>query len=480
MIEIEKKVPVHLGLFGHIDSGKTAIASVLSEIISTAGIDAHPQSKERGITIDLGFTSFILEDYLVTLVDGPGHADLIKISAASVEIIDCALIVIDINKGPQIQTGEHLIMIDSLNIKDVIVLLNKTDLFKGNIESEVEKIRAFFKSTSFGSEIPIYTVSAKEQSGFEGLKLGILEKIKKLNINRTYEGDIIIPIDHHFSIKGRGAIITGTILRGRLDINQNLDIIPVNTSGRVKSIQIFHHDVESAKAGDRVGINLKGLDIKKVYRGCIATNNKKSFEIGDLVEVRVNQNKLFKNITQFGTQVHVTIGMFTLPGFIFPYYEENQKKIQLERTGDLKKYNAYLWLNEKIFFNKERSTLLISRFDLPPTTLRILGAAELIKILHQVPILYKYKLKTGFVQNSEHSQGVVCRGLAQSIEGAKKIIGRKLEPPFSKIVDTFGTKGLVIVTIEDKSKTVEKGDRVSLKELRSFTLKSKKDLNVLN
>ncbi|MEJ2296205.1 MAG: GTP-binding protein [Candidatus Lokiarchaeota archaeon] len=97
--KIENKISVHIGLFGHIDSGKTAIAERLSEIISTAGIDAHPQSKERGITIDLGFTSFILDDYLVTLVDGPGHADLIRISASSIEIIDCAIIVIDINKG---------------------------------------------------------------------------------------------------------------------------------------------------------------------------------------------------------------------------------------------------------------------------------------------------------------------------------------------------------------------------------------------
>jgi selenocysteine-specific elongation factor len=371
-------------------------------------------------------------------------------------------------------------MIDSLNIKDIIVILNKTDLFKGNIDSEVEKIRNFFRSTSFGSEIPIYAVSAKEQSGFEELKLGILKKIKKLNINRDYEGNIIIPIDHHFSIKGRGAIITGTILKGKLEINQNLDVIPVNTSGRVKSIQIFYQEVESAKAGDRVGINLKGLDIKKVFRGCYATSNKNSFELGDLVEIQVNQNKLFKHMTHFGTQVHVTVGMFTLTGFLFPYFEDNQKMIKLERTGKLKEYSAYLWLNEKIFFNKERSTLLISRFDLPPTTLRILGAAKLIKILHQPPILYKYKLKKGIVQNSKHSQGVVCRGLAQSFEGAKKIIGRRLVSPFSKIVDTFGTKGLVIVSIEDKSKIVEKGDTVVLKELRSFTLKSKKDLNLLN
>ena len=141
MLEIENKIPVHIGLFGHIDSGKTAVVAVLSEFISTAGIDAHPQSKERGITIDLGFTSLILDEYLITLVDGPGHADLIKISASSVEIIDCALIVIDITKGPQIQTGEHLIMIESLDIKDIIVVLNKIDLFKGNLYAEVKKIR---------------------------------------------------------------------------------------------------------------------------------------------------------------------------------------------------------------------------------------------------------------------------------------------------------------------------------------------------
>ena len=169
-MEIEKKIPVHIGLFGHIDSGKTKIAEVLSEIISTAGIDAHPQSKERGITIDLGFTSFLLEKYLVTLVDGPGHADLIKISASSVEIIDCALIVIDINKGPQVQTGEHLIMIESLNIKKIIIVLNKIDLFTGDIKEEIKKTREFFSSTSFGHKMPIFAVSAKVKIGFEELK----------------------------------------------------------------------------------------------------------------------------------------------------------------------------------------------------------------------------------------------------------------------------------------------------------------------
>jgi hypothetical protein len=117
--------------------------------------------------------------------------------------------------------------------------------------------------------------------------------------------------------------------------------------------------------------------------------------------------------------------------------------------------------------------------DLPPTTLRILGAAKLVAVIKDPPELYKFKIKKGYIQKPEHIQGIVCSGLAQSYEGAKRIIGRKLEPPFTKIIDTFGTKGLVIVGIEKRDQTVKKGDPIALKELRSFRLKSKKDLNLL-
>ena len=131
-----------------------------------------------------------------------------------------------------------------------------------------------------------------------------------------------------------------------------------------------------------------------------------------------------------------------------------------------------------VFINKKKSTMLLSRLDLPPTSLRILGAAKLIEVLKNPPKLYKYRLKSGNVQNPKHSQGIVCSGLAQSFEGAKKLIGRELEPPFTKIIGTFGTKGLVIVGIETKDQNINKGEPVVLKELRSFTLKTKKDLNL--
>jgi len=480
MVDISNLIPIHIGLFGHIDSGKTAIAAVLSEIISTAGIDAHPQSKERGITIDLGFTSFVLDKYIITLVDGPGHADLIKISASSVEIIDCALVVIDINKGPQVQTGEHLIMVESLNIRDIIVILNKTDVFKGDVKQEIQKTREFFKSTTFGAQVPIFAVSAKERVGFEELKEGIIDKISKLKIKRISEGNIIIPIDHHFSIKGRGTIITGTILQGTLGLNQILYILPIEISGKVKTIQIYHQTVNIAKAGDRVGINIKGVDAKKIYRGCYATDNKTAFEYCDLIEIDVKRNKIFKAETNFGTQLHVTFGMFTTTGYIYPYYEFNGKRIQMSVNNELTHFKAFLWLNDKILVRKQKTLMLLTRLDLPPTTLRILGSAKLINIHKEAPSVYRYKTKIGKIKNPSHPQGIICDGLAQSLIGAKKIVGRKLEPPFTKIIGPFGTKGSVIVGIENGHPQVKKGDNVVLKELRSFKLKSKKDLNVQN
>ncbi|MHA2183563.1 MAG: GTP-binding protein [Promethearchaeota archaeon] len=471
-MDISKKIPVHIGLFGHIDSGKTAIAEVLSEIISTAGIDAHPQSKERGITIDLGFTSFFLENFLVTLVDGPGHADLIKISASSVEIIDCALVVIDINKGPQIQTGEHLIMIESLNIKKIIVILNKIDLFKGNIEEEIKTTRNFFGSTSYGSEIPIFAISAKEKKGFDQLKEGIFDIVKNLEIVRDTDGDIIIPIDHHFPIKGIGAILTGTLLSGKIGLNQKLDILPTMSSGRVKSIQIFHQSVDTAKAGDRIGLNLKGVDVKKIYRGCYATNNPESFEFCNIIEVQVNNNKLFKPSTGFGTQIHVTIGMLTIVGFIYPYYELEKKRIQTTISNKERGFKAVILLYDKVLLRKEKNVVLLSRLDLPPTMLRILGSAKVIKFHNESPIFFKFKTKKGIIKNPHHPQGIICVGLAQSTLGAKKIIGKDLEPPFTKVLSTFGTKGAVIVGFESSEKEVKKGEAVYLKELRSFHLKN--------
>ncbi len=131
-------VPVHIGLMGHIAHGKTALARAISDHVSTAGLDKHPQSKERGITIDLGFTMFVLDKYLVTLVDAPGHADLIRSVVAGANIIDTAILTVAADEGPKVQTGEHLLVLRSLDIDSVVIAITKSELADGKRLADVE------------------------------------------------------------------------------------------------------------------------------------------------------------------------------------------------------------------------------------------------------------------------------------------------------------------------------------------------------
>ena len=157
---MDNLVPVHVGLMGHIDHGKTALAKALSEKVSTAGLDRHPQAQKRGITIDLGFTMFELDNYLVTLVDAPGHADLIRSVVAGANIIDSAILVVAADEGPMVQTGEHVVVLQSMGVDSIVVALTKTDLVNESQLADTEqKIRLILADTRF-SEAPIIQVSA--------------------------------------------------------------------------------------------------------------------------------------------------------------------------------------------------------------------------------------------------------------------------------------------------------------------------------
>jgi selenocysteine-specific elongation factor len=172
---------VNVGILGHVDSGKTSLAKALSTIASTAAFDKNPQSKEKGITLDLGFSAFYIRtpnyikekfpdverlqnsDYLqITLVDCPGHASLIRTVIAGASIIDTLILVIDCIKGIQTQTTECLILGEIL-IDKLVVAFNKVDLVKSEeIEPRINKIKQAFKTTKFGSNIDVIPVSASK------------------------------------------------------------------------------------------------------------------------------------------------------------------------------------------------------------------------------------------------------------------------------------------------------------------------------
>ncbi|MHA1999829.1 MAG: selenocysteine-specific translation elongation factor, partial [Promethearchaeota archaeon] len=326
-----RKKIVHCGLFGHVDSGKTAIASCLSEVISTAGLDAHPQSKNRGISIDLGFTSFDIRDYKIALVDAPGHADLIRSVVASANIIDVALLVIDAMKGPEIQTGEHMVILEVMGIKNVIIVMNKVDLVPtaSELKEKIDRLRGFLaKSGTMFAGAPIVQVSAKTRQGIGELISTLDSCLERYESTQSDLPPFIMPFDHHFQVKGFGTVLTGTITSGTVKVGDVLEISPLGMSGKVKSINIFKKSYDEARAGDRAGIALTGIDNSKLYRGCIACTpnslkKSKNFMIsGSMI-------RFFKHNLNFKSQVHVTVGMLTVPAIIYPFKKIDDSKVMV-------------------------------------------------------------------------------------------------------------------------------------------------------
>ncbi|MHA1793617.1 MAG: GTP-binding protein [Promethearchaeota archaeon] len=458
----KKKKIIHCGLFGHVDSGKTSVASVLSEIISTAGLDAHPQAKKRGISIDLGFTSFDIDDVTITLVDAPGHADLIRSVVASANIIDIGMIVLDARKGPEIQTGEHMVILDALGIKNVIFILNKIDALENSgtdpssLEAMIKKTRAFLrKSGDTFANAPLIPVSAHEKKGFDELIKALKSLIKNKVFTRNVDGAFIMPFDHHFQVKGYGTVVTGSIIQGRVSVGDLVEISPLKMTGKVKSINIFKQAVSDAEAGDRVGVAITGIDNSRLFRGCMLCTPG-SVKVARHLIVKGKKIPFFKRDLNFRSQVHVTVGMITVPAMFFPFRENNgqylvQPSITSETNGN---FIAYLYSKEPIPCN-DGSKILISRLDLPPQELRIAAKATIEKIIDKTPAFFKVKKKIGYIK--DQSKGII-EGFARDLEGARIITGRNIYCKFFRdnqehftsgtIVAPFGTKGNVKVKFD--------------------------------
>ncbi|MHA1270726.1 MAG: selenocysteine-specific translation elongation factor [Candidatus Helarchaeota archaeon] len=467
MVEIKDLIPINIGLLGHIDHGKTAIARVLSEIVSTAGLDKHKQAQERGISIDIGITSFVLDHkYLITLVDAPGHADLIRSVVAASNIIDGAIVVIAADEGPMIQTGEHLLILESFNIKNIIIALNKIDLVSNKeLNKRISEIKSILKDTIY-SDAPIIPVSTKSKSGFDKLRKKLLDSI--VIPKRDYESPFKMPIDHAFKIKGAGTIVTGTIIRGTIKIGDMVEIMPIKVQRRIKSIQIFRENQLEAAAGHRVGISLIKLPPENIYRGYYICKPG-SLSISDKIIVKGKINKLFKKGIQPKLQVHLTIGMPTVSGQIFPFTVIDNKNILQDFVSYNNNFLAFIQLNEKITVEPVMP-VLISRLDISPTKLRIVGSGYVEKILQTTPIFYKFKTKKGEIKNIDRKEGVVVIGLSDNIIGAKTYIGKNVKTETGikgKVINTFGSKGALLVKFD---KLPHLGEKVFLNKLRSYKI----------
>ncbi|KDO29810.1 hypothetical protein SPRG_04925 [Saprolegnia parasitica CBS 223.65] len=318
-------VNVNVGILGHVDSGKTSLVRSLSTHLSTAALDKNPQSKARGITLDLGFSSLQLpftaasgEAYTaqLTLVDCPGHASLIKTVIGGAHIIDMALLVIDAVKGIQMQTIESTVLAE-IATSHVIVVLNKVDLLTDKatqLPAMLATIRTFLSSSPTLQDCPIVPVAAGDADGArapQGMPDLLATMQRHLHLpTRSGDGPLCYAIDHCFPLRGKGTVLTGTVLSGTVRVNDTIAIPILGTEKKVKSLQMFHTSVEKAIQGDRVGLRLHGLDAATLERGLAITPKSLSFVLN--LVLQVHRVRFFGLDCESGAKVHVTVGHSTV------------------------------------------------------------------------------------------------------------------------------------------------------------------------
>ena len=255
---------VILGTAGHIDHGKSSLVKALTG----TDPDRLKEEKERGITIDLGFAnlSYPDEKLIVGIVDVPGHERLIKNMLAGAGGIDILLLVIAADEGIMPQSREHLAICELLKIKTGLVVITKADLVDYDwLELVTEDARKFVQGT-FLENAEIVPVSAKSGINLDLLKqkiAGLAASVKPKLVNGIFR----LPIDRVFTLKGFGTVVTGTALSGTIGLDEPVEILPSGIRSRVRGLQTHGSGVERACAGQRIGLNLQGVERELLTRG---------------------------------------------------------------------------------------------------------------------------------------------------------------------------------------------------------------------
>ncbi|MGY5853215.1 MAG: selenocysteine-specific translation elongation factor [Candidatus Thorarchaeota archaeon] len=435
---MEKLVPLHIGLMGHIDHGKTALARILSEKVSTAGLDKHPQSKRRGITIDLGFTMFTLDHKLVTLVDAPGHADLIRSVVAGANIIDAAILTVAADEGPMVQTGEHIVVLKAIDIETVIVAITKIDLVSEEKAALVEKqMNAIMADAGFDN-VHYVRVSVHEEQGIDRLR-DLIRLVKPGN--RDASKALLLPIDHAFSAKGHGTVVTGTVLEGSLKLGDVVTAMPIDKQSRVRSIQVFGESREQASAGDRIGVNIPDIDYQQLHRGVylskgnLLTSSNRVY--AHLVLNRLYQGRITKKMV-----VTATIGMPTATAELIPFDTANSQSIIMDEVTDPEFDCAILLQRDLAVIAGMR--VILMRTDLPPTSMRIIATGKVTSVPEMVH-LYKKRKRTGKIYRIREDD-VLVEGLASSKQVAETLLGASVVTSGGVsgiLAQPFGTRGVI-------------------------------------
>ncbi|HEX8600483.1 MAG TPA: selenocysteine-specific translation elongation factor [Chloroflexia bacterium] len=254
-----------IGTAGHVDHGKSTLVKALTGIDP----DRLQEEKAREMTIDLGFAWLTLPSGReVSVVDVPGHERFIKNMLAGAGGLDAALLVIAADEGPMPQTEEHLAILHLLGVSRGIAVLTKRDTVDDEWLALVEEeVRERLKGTTLEGA-PILAVSARTGQGLEELKLA-MDRLLEQTEPRADKGRPRLPVDRVFTIAGFGTVVTGTLTDGRFKVGQEVEIVPGGLRSRIRGLQSHKHKVDSIGPGNRVAVNLVGVEVDELARGMV-------------------------------------------------------------------------------------------------------------------------------------------------------------------------------------------------------------------
>ena len=285
------KPHVNIGTIGHVDHGKTTTTAAITKVLSEKypeenqafafdAIDKAPEEKERGITINIAHVEYSTPKRHYAHVDAPGHADYIKNMITGAAQMDGAILVVAATDGPMPQTREHVLLARQVGVPYILVALNKCDMVDDEdlIELVEMEVRELLAEQDFDEDAPIVHISAlKALEGDEKWTQSILDLMDACDESipdpvRETDKPFLMPIEDIFTITGRGTVVTGRVERGKLNINDDVEILGIQEKSQnttVTGIEMFRKQLDYAEAGDNCGLLLRGTKREDVERGQI-------------------------------------------------------------------------------------------------------------------------------------------------------------------------------------------------------------------
>ena len=283
------KPHVNVGTIGHVDHGKTTLTAAITTVLSSKfggeakgydQIDAAPEEKARGITINTAHVEYETKSRHYAHVDCPGHADYVKNMITGAAQMDGAILVVSAADGPMPQTREHILLARQVGVPYIIVFMNKCDMVDDEelLELVEMEVRELLSKYDFpGDDTPIVKGSAKLALEGDKGELGELAILKLAEALDTYipepqravDGAFLLPIEDVFSISGRGTVVTGRIERGIVKVGEEIEIVGIRTTVKTTctGVEMFRKLLDQGQAGDNVGVLLRGTKREDVERG---------------------------------------------------------------------------------------------------------------------------------------------------------------------------------------------------------------------